>query len=287
MSVHSRAGDVPITFVRSPVREPGDIGRSPALLFGCPPERCVCELHCSAAPATSAKGSHCGLPGIRTTRSSSAREGSREGSRRGRGIRRRTRGARCRRRYQGLRQRDGGRSSRRRHPQRPAVLRRRHRRSGRRQSRRGDGPRNPWVGMQGDEDGLHYHPPSAGSVTELVAGRAPTKCRLSARSTTSRPTRCRTSTTTSGSTRSSSPMTRTPQQPSCRSRTRSTACARSRPGRWPTRPKSRACHAAGHQHREVQRGDARRRREVALETASAEATRAKSTGVVPIGVLEE
>ncbi len=31
----------------------------------------------------------------------------------------------------------------------------------------------PAVGMQGDEDGLHYHPPSAGSVTELVAGRAP------------------------------------------------------------------------------------------------------------------
>ncbi|MDS0476748.1 NADPH-dependent F420 reductase [Natrinema sp. 1APR25-10V2] len=31
----------------------------------------------------------------------------------------------------------------------------------------------PAVGMQGDEDGLHYHSPSAGSVTELVAGRAP------------------------------------------------------------------------------------------------------------------
>ncbi|WP_254531912.1 NADPH-dependent F420 reductase [Natrinema gelatinilyticum] len=31
----------------------------------------------------------------------------------------------------------------------------------------------PAVGMQGDEDGLHYHPPSAGSVTELVAQRAP------------------------------------------------------------------------------------------------------------------
>ncbi len=31
----------------------------------------------------------------------------------------------------------------------------------------------PAVGMKGDEDGLHYHPPSAGSVTELVAGRAP------------------------------------------------------------------------------------------------------------------
>ncbi|WP_265109090.1 NADPH-dependent F420 reductase [Halosolutus halophilus] len=31
----------------------------------------------------------------------------------------------------------------------------------------------PAVGMQGDEDGLHYHPPGAGSVTELVAQRAP------------------------------------------------------------------------------------------------------------------
>ncbi|WP_394738878.1 NADPH-dependent F420 reductase [Natronococcus roseus] len=31
----------------------------------------------------------------------------------------------------------------------------------------------PAVGMQGDDDGLHYHPPSAGSVTELVAKRAP------------------------------------------------------------------------------------------------------------------
>ncbi|WP_306054131.1 NADPH-dependent F420 reductase [Natronococcus wangiae] len=31
----------------------------------------------------------------------------------------------------------------------------------------------PAVGMQGDEDGLHYHPPSAGSVTQLVAQRAP------------------------------------------------------------------------------------------------------------------
>ncbi|AGB30212.1 NADPH-dependent F420 reductase [Natrinema pellirubrum DSM 15624] len=31
----------------------------------------------------------------------------------------------------------------------------------------------PAVGMQGDEDGLHYHPPDAGSVTELVAQRAP------------------------------------------------------------------------------------------------------------------
>ncbi|WP_339105670.1 NADPH-dependent F420 reductase [Haloterrigena salinisoli] len=31
----------------------------------------------------------------------------------------------------------------------------------------------PAVGMQGDEDGLHYHPPGTGSVTELVADRAP------------------------------------------------------------------------------------------------------------------
>ncbi|SFB80800.1 reduced coenzyme F420:NADP oxidoreductase [Halobiforma haloterrestris] len=31
----------------------------------------------------------------------------------------------------------------------------------------------PAVGMQGDEDGMHYHPPGAGSVTELVAQRAP------------------------------------------------------------------------------------------------------------------
>ena len=31
----------------------------------------------------------------------------------------------------------------------------------------------PAVGMQGDEDGLHYHPPEAGSVTELVAERVP------------------------------------------------------------------------------------------------------------------
>ncbi|ELZ23259.1 NADPH-dependent F420 reductase [Natrinema limicola] len=31
----------------------------------------------------------------------------------------------------------------------------------------------PAVGMKGDADGLHYHPPSAGSVTELVAERAP------------------------------------------------------------------------------------------------------------------
>lgn len=32
---------------------------------------------------------------------------------------------------------------------------------------------SPAVGIQGDEDGLHYHPPSIGSVTELVAQRAP------------------------------------------------------------------------------------------------------------------
>lgn len=31
----------------------------------------------------------------------------------------------------------------------------------------------PAVGMKGDEDGLHYHPPSIGSVTELVADTAP------------------------------------------------------------------------------------------------------------------
>ncbi len=31
----------------------------------------------------------------------------------------------------------------------------------------------PAVGMKGDEDGLHYHPPSTGSVSELVAQRAP------------------------------------------------------------------------------------------------------------------
>lgn len=31
----------------------------------------------------------------------------------------------------------------------------------------------PAVGMQGDDDGLHYQPPSVGSVTELVAARAP------------------------------------------------------------------------------------------------------------------
>ncbi|ELZ11479.1 NADPH-dependent F420 reductase [Natrialba aegyptia] len=30
----------------------------------------------------------------------------------------------------------------------------------------------PAVGMKGDEDGMHYHPPGAGSVTELVAQRA-------------------------------------------------------------------------------------------------------------------
>ncbi|MHB9288859.1 NADPH-dependent F420 reductase [Halobacteriales archaeon Cl-PHB] len=32
---------------------------------------------------------------------------------------------------------------------------------------------SPAVGMQGDGDGLHYRPPSVGSVTELVAERAP------------------------------------------------------------------------------------------------------------------
>ena len=32
---------------------------------------------------------------------------------------------------------------------------------------------SPAVGMKGDGDGLHYHPPSAGSVAELVAGAAP------------------------------------------------------------------------------------------------------------------
>jgi NADPH-dependent F420 reductase len=31
----------------------------------------------------------------------------------------------------------------------------------------------PAVGMKGDDDGLHYNPPEAGSVTELVADRAP------------------------------------------------------------------------------------------------------------------
>ena len=31
----------------------------------------------------------------------------------------------------------------------------------------------PAVGMKGDEDGLHYHPPGVGSVSELVANRAP------------------------------------------------------------------------------------------------------------------
>lgn len=32
---------------------------------------------------------------------------------------------------------------------------------------------SPAVGMQGDGDGLHYRPPSTGSVTEFVAERAP------------------------------------------------------------------------------------------------------------------
>jgi NADPH-dependent F420 reductase len=32
---------------------------------------------------------------------------------------------------------------------------------------------SPAVGMTGDEDGLHYNPPGIGSVTELVAARAP------------------------------------------------------------------------------------------------------------------
>ncbi|ADD05138.1 F420H2:NADP oxidoreductase [Natrialba magadii ATCC 43099] len=31
----------------------------------------------------------------------------------------------------------------------------------------------PAVGMKGDEDGMHYHPPGTGSVSELVAQRAP------------------------------------------------------------------------------------------------------------------
>ena len=31
----------------------------------------------------------------------------------------------------------------------------------------------PAVGMKGDEDGMHYHPPGVGSVSELVAKRAP------------------------------------------------------------------------------------------------------------------
>ena len=31
----------------------------------------------------------------------------------------------------------------------------------------------PAVGMKGDEDGMHYHPPGQGSVTALVAQRAP------------------------------------------------------------------------------------------------------------------
>ncbi|NHN41942.1 NADPH-dependent F420 reductase [Halorubellus sp. JP-L1] len=32
---------------------------------------------------------------------------------------------------------------------------------------------SPAVGMKGDEDGMHYHPPSAGSVTALAARAAP------------------------------------------------------------------------------------------------------------------
>ena len=32
---------------------------------------------------------------------------------------------------------------------------------------------SPAVGMKGDDDGLHYHPPGTGSVTALVAQRAP------------------------------------------------------------------------------------------------------------------
>ena len=32
---------------------------------------------------------------------------------------------------------------------------------------------SPAVGMDGDEDGLHYRPPEAGSVTELAAATAP------------------------------------------------------------------------------------------------------------------
>ncbi|MCU4752412.1 NADPH-dependent F420 reductase [Halobacteria archaeon AArc-curdl1] len=32
---------------------------------------------------------------------------------------------------------------------------------------------SPAVGMKGDEDGLHYHPPGTGSVTALVAQKAP------------------------------------------------------------------------------------------------------------------
>ncbi len=32
---------------------------------------------------------------------------------------------------------------------------------------------SPAVGMKGDKDGLHYNPPSTGSVTEYVAERAP------------------------------------------------------------------------------------------------------------------
>lgn len=37
---------------------------------------------------------------------------------------------------------------------------------------------SPAVGMQGDGAGLHYNPPSAGSVTELVADRAPETARV-------------------------------------------------------------------------------------------------------------
>jgi hypothetical protein len=34
---------------------------------------------------------------------------------------------------------------------------------------------SPAVGMRGDDDGLHYHPPGEGSVTELVVDRVPGK----------------------------------------------------------------------------------------------------------------
>jgi NADPH-dependent F420 reductase len=37
---------------------------------------------------------------------------------------------------------------------------------------------SPAVGIASDEDGLHYNPPSAGSVTELVAERAPDDVRV-------------------------------------------------------------------------------------------------------------
>jgi len=37
---------------------------------------------------------------------------------------------------------------------------------------------SPAVGIASDEDGLHYNPPSAGSVTELVAERAPDGVRV-------------------------------------------------------------------------------------------------------------